>query len=423
MCALLVGGVLVAAVAVGGYLLTLRDGKTALTDGLGPAMDPCAQDTFGCVEIAAREPIKIGTLLLHDLGSETGILLAMDFRKTPGEIAGHPVEFAPQDDGCSPEGGRAGAKALGADPDIVGVIGTSCSSSALGVADKILSQKGIVLISPSNTGPAVTDPATHQPFYLRTSWNDKLQGVAMARFAFEEARARTASTIHDGTPYAEGLQQVFADAFTTLGGTVVRQEAIQPGDSDFKPLLKDIAADSIDYLYYPIFIPEGGLITAQARRIPSLSDTNLAGADGLFTRDWIEAAGAGRAEGVYVSHARLTPFDKDFYEQEYLPAHEEKFGKPLTEFHAYAFDAMNLLADAIEAVAIRGGGGALRIPRTALKDELFATEGFEGITGLLTCNTYGDCQQQHTMAIHQVSNGRFGEPIRTYTITLEEAGP
>lgn len=78
----------------------------------------------------------------------------------------------------------------------------------------------------------------------------------------------------------------------------------------------------------------------------------------------------------------LTPFDKDFYEKEYLPAHEEKFGKPLTEFHAYAFDAMSLLADAIEAVAIEGEGGGLRIPRTALKDELFATEGFEGITGV-----------------------------------------
>src|ERR687891_254374 len=112
MRALLVGGVLVASIAVvGGYVLISRDGKTPSKGGLGPAVDPCTQDAFGCVEIAAGEPVKVGTLLLHDLGSETGVLLAMDFRETPGEIAGHPVEFAPQDDGCSPEGGRPGAKA------------------------------------------------------------------------------------------------------------------------------------------------------------------------------------------------------------------------------------------------------------------------------------------------------------------------
>ena len=77
------------------------------------------------------------------------------------------------------------------------VIGTSCSSAALGVADQILSEEGIALISPSNTGPDLTDPATHQEFYLRTAHNDLLQGAAVAQFAFEDqgSRARRPSTM------------------------------------------------------------------------------------------------------------------------------------------------------------------------------------------------------------------------------------
>lgn len=261
----------------------------------------------------------------------------------------------------------------------------------------------------------------HQPFYLRTAYNDKLQAIAMARFAFEEAGARSSATIHDQSPYAEGLQRVFAATFDSLGGTSLRQDSIQPGDTDFKPLLKMIAADRVDYLYYPIFVAEGGLLTAQARAIRGMRDTDLAGSDSMFTSEWIDAAGAENAEGVYVPDPYLVPLDRQFYENEFLPAYEQRFaGRPRTEFHAYAFDAMNLLADAIEAIAIEKTNGGLLIPRTALRDRLFATEGFEGLTGILTCNEDGDCQQKANIAIHQVSGGRFGERISTYTVSLED---
>ena len=389
----------------------------------------CPDTEFGCVAIGPGEPAKIGLFFLigddNGLGSDSqnGVLLAMELRDTPGEIAGHSVEFVYQNDGCSAEGGQAGAQAFVDDSQIVGVIGPSCSSAALGVADNILSEAGIVLISPSNTGPALTDPATHQPFYLRTAYNDRLQGLAMSRFAFEVAGASSASTIHDGSPYADGLTQVFADTFTSLGGTIARQEAIQVGTTDFNSLLAKISADDIDFLYYPIFVAEGGLTTAQARETPGLRNTDLAGADAMFNSDWIQAAGAESAEGVYISDPRLTPRDPDFLQNEILPAYEERFsGKPRTEFYAYAFDAMNLLADAIEAVAIETEDDGLLIPRTTLKNRLFATEGYEGLTGLLTCNENGDCQPEATVAIHRVSGGRFGKPIKTYRVSLEEVG-
>jgi branched-chain amino acid transport system substrate-binding protein len=416
----LTGIVAATAALLGGLVLVSRDDRIPHgrpTD----AAALCARDPVGCVEVARGDPIKIGTLLLHDLESLNGVLLAIDFRDSAGKIAGHPVEFVHHDDGCSPEGGRPGARALAGDPQIVGVIGTSCSSSALGVADKILSEKGIILISPSNTGPALTDPANHQPFYLRTAYNDTLQAMAVARFAFEEAGARTASTIQDGSPYAESLQRVFADTFTSLGGRIVKQKLVQVGDTEFEPLLADIAADEIDWLYYPLFVAEGGLITAQARTVKGLNDTHLAGSDAILTPDWIDAAGAENAEGVYISGADPAPYaDSEFYKNEYLPAYKERFGgEPRVAFHAYGFDAMNLLADAIEEVAIQTRAGGLAIPRTELRDRLFATEGFEGMTGVLTCNDNGDCQQEATMVIFRVQNGDFRERIKTYTLTLE----
>ena len=35
--------------------------------------------------------------------------------------------------------------------------------------------------------------------------------------------------------------------------------------------------------------------------------------------------------------------------------------------------------------------GTLRIGRQALRDMLYATSGYQGLTGSLTCDEYGDC--------------------------------
>ena len=407
-------------------------GDDGTTDGNGDADEAtqaCEADEFGCVEIGAEDPITIGTLLVitgenASLGqdSQNGAVLALDFLDTPGEILGHTIEFNHQDDECTAEGGQAGAQALASDDSVVGVIGTSCSSAALGVADTILSDQGIALISPSNTGPALTAPETHQPFYLRTAHNDLIQGAAVANFAFTEQGLQSAATIHDGSPYADGLQQAFADVFQSLGGEITAQEAIQVGDTDFKPLLTDIAADSPEALYFPIFVAEGGLITQQARGTTGLEDTALMGSDGMFTPDWIDAAGAENAEGAFISGPDLTALaDPEFYENEFLPAYEEKFGEaPQSVFHAHSFDAVNMLLQAIEEVAIETEDGGLVVPRTALKDALYATEGLEGITGTLSCNENGDCQQNATMAVVTVEGGEFSDPVFSQELNLEE---
>jgi branched-chain amino acid transport system substrate-binding protein len=425
--------ILISALALVGAACAQQPQQDGPADG--GAQATCDADEFGCVEIAEGDPITIGTLLVitgsdASLGqdSQNGTVLAVDYFGTdewPGEeggtILGHPVEFNHQDDGCSAEGGQAGASALAAEEQVVAVVGTSCSSAALGVADQILSEEGIALISPSNTGPDLTAEATHQEFYLRTAHNDLLQGAAVAQFAFEEQGLQTASTIHDGSPYADGLQQAFSDAFTGLGGEILAQEAVQVGDTDFKPLLTDLAADSPEALYFPIFVAEGGLITQQARETAGLEDTVLMGSDGMFTPDWIEAAGPENAEGVFISGPDLTAFaNPEFYDGEFLPAYEDKFGEePQSVFHAHSFDAMMMIAAAIEEAAIQEGGTTF-IPRTALKDALYGTD-FAGITGQISCLPTGDCQQTATMAVFVVEGGDFSaDPVFSVELNLAD---
>ncbi len=370
----------------------------------------CAADPFGCVEYGPSDPINIGTALAISgansslgLDSQYGVKVAVALR---GQVAGHDVKETDTDGGCSADGGTAAANQLKADPSIVAVVGTSCSSAGVPAAE-ILSQAGILLVSPSNTAPSLTDPATHQPFYARTAHNDKVQGAAMAEFACTVLKVKSAATIHDGSPYAQQLQQVFADNFKSkCNGTITDQEAITVGQTDFNSVLTKIGTQKPEMLYYPIFVAEGALITQQAKQTSGLENTVLAGADGLLTPDFLSAAG-GAAEGMYFSGPDLN-FSGDFYEKTFLPKYKEISGESQTisVFHAHAFDAANMIFDAIEKVALKDSAGNLYIPRTALKDAFFQTSGFQGITGTLTCDPNGDCANPK-ISVSQVVNGAF----------------
>lgn len=364
-------------------------------------------DPIGCVEVAEGEPIYIGVALVlsgpnESLGIDSlgGVEIAIDDFKAAngGGLFGHDIQVVKEDSGCSAEGGQTAAQKLASNEKIVGVIGTNCSSAAV-PASKIISEAGMVMISPSNTAPSLTAPETHQPGYLRTAHNDKVQGKAVAEFAYNVLGARTMATIHDGSPYAEQLQQVACDVFKELGGECVAQEAINVGDTDMRPVLTKIAATKPDVLYYPIFVQEGAYITRQAKEVAGLENTVLMGSDGMISPDFLEAAGDA-AEGMYLSGPAAVA------NEEFDKKYEAKYGqKPPSAFHLHAYDATMMLLEAIKKVAVQVDG-KLYIPRQALRDALFATKDFKGLTGTLTCNEYGDCADPK-IAINQVKNGEF----------------
>jgi len=366
-------------------------------------------DSIGCVEVAPDEPIKLASSLVIStadaplgLDSQHGVDLAVDFR---GQVLGHDVEFQHEDDQCSSEGGQTSSTKIVSDPQIVAVIGTSCSGAGVPAAE-IVSDAGYVIVSPSNTSPVLTDPdQAWKPGYLRTAHNDKVQGRAMAQFAIEELGVTRAAVIHDGDPYTEGLAAVFRDSFEELGGEIVAFEAEAKDATNVEPLLTTIAAADPELIYYPVFIALGSLLTNTAAEIEDLEGVLLAGADGVQSPTFLENT-VGSSEGMYFSGPDLS-FENTFYQDEFLPAYEEAYGTdPTAPFHAHAYDATMMVLDAIEEVAQEGSDGTLLIGRQALRDALYATSGFDGITGTLSCDEYGDCADPK-IAVSQAQGGEF----------------
>jgi len=323
------------------------------------------------------------------IDSRRGIELAIDDKKT---VAGFQINLIGEDSGCNAEGGVTAATKIAANQAIVAAIGSSCSSEAVPGAP-ILWKAGIVTVSPSNTAPKLTAPDRGADFdgYLRTAHNDLVQGRVAAEFSRRVLKVASAATIHDGSPYAEGLANAFADNFRKLGGKVTSQEAISPTDTDMRPVLMKIAAGKPALIYYPIFIAAGGFVTRQAKEVSGLSKTKLMSADGTFSPDFYKAGGDA-VIGMYHTSPDLSAEALGARYTRLFDNHKKKYGEnPLSAFHPHAYDAAMMIFAAIEKVGKKDAAGNLYIGRKALRDALFATKNFKEITGTLTCSKYGDC--------------------------------
>jgi branched-chain amino acid transport system substrate-binding protein len=376
--------IIISAIAVLGMLLT----------ACGPAASTyTCTDKIGCVTITPTDPIHIAYLLVvagpnAALGTDSRNGVEIAIADAGGKILGHTIKFDGEDGGCSADGGQAAGTKLAADPTIIAVIGTSCSSEAR-AAEPLLSAAGFVTISSSNTAIDLTlaGNPNQYPGYFRTAHNDKVQGAAAADFAFNFLHVTKVATIHDGSLYADQLQQNFAENFKKLGGTITLQTSVTVGQTDMSSVLASVASGSPELVYLPIFLPEGAFLIDQAKTTPGLENTKLMGADGLYSPDVMNTAGAA-VEGFMVSSPLVQGAAYDAFVAKYVA----KFGEqPINIFHAHAYDAFNIVMAAIQKVAVQDADGTLHIPRQGLRDAMYATKDFQGLTGVLSCGPTGDC--------------------------------
>ncbi len=370
---------------------------------------------LGAVEVGEGEAVQIRSLLAH-----TGVpsvatwlrysieLASQDF----GSIHGHEIELGESIDAmCSPEGGRTSAERVIADPRVLGVVGTLCSGSAV-AASPLLSAAGLVMVSPSNTSPALTSDLAgnaspdYHPGYFRTASNDLYQGQAVADFAYSELGLERMVSIDDGDPYTTGLAIAFGDAFRALGGEIVHTAQIEKGETDMRDVLAAFAAVEPDGIFFPLFESEGSPFAEQVREVNGLEGATLITDAALLVSEFL---GTPQSEGIYfagpeASHDLSANVATGKNADEILATFESTYGaSPGSPYWAHGYDATSLLLSAINSVAVEEGG-KLYVDRAVLREEIGATSGFQGIIGVLSCDDFGDCGTGHANIYHHTDS-------------------
>ncbi len=355
-------------------------------------------DALGCVIIPPGEPLKLGVLQTLSGGAAPGgkeqvRTIQLAILQRDNEFLGHPIELQIEDDQCSREGGANAALRIIADPQIAAILGTNCSSAAM-TAGSLMSQAGLVMISSSNTAPNLTAVRGQagmnwQPGYYRTIYNDAYAGQAAAKFAYEELALKTAVTISDGEIYTTGLTDMFTFEFSNLGGNVTSQITIDVEQQDFHPVLVAIANNEVDMVYFPLGQPETlSQFVKQIKEMPELDEVVLISGEGAISDVFIDAVDD---DGIGVYMVGPTKINNQASET-LRTKYEAQYGElPPSFYHNFTYDAVNLLLDTMTSITEQSNDGTLYIKRQALREALYNTSDYEGITGNLTCNEFGDC--------------------------------
>lgn len=317
--------------------------------------------------------------------------LALEERK--GMVAGHKIEFLVEDDKADPKEAVAVANKL-VNAGVKAVIGHYNSSCSIPASD-IYNEAGIIQITPTSSNPKLTERGYKMVFRIIT--RDDQQGVFVADYLKNVAKAKRVAIIHDKTTYGQGLAEETKAALEKLGLKPVFFEAITRGEKDFTPVVTKLKAVNPDYTYFTGYYAEGGILVRQFRDlgVPGVFFAGDANQDPVF----IETAGKA-AEGVLMSTAPLP--EQVPAAAEFLKKFVAKYGPNPGPFVHYDYDAFNLLFLAMERA-----GKEIDNPK-AVAAELRKIKNYQGASGTITFNEKGDVLgREKQFIVLVVKDGKF----------------
>ncbi len=355
------------------------------------------------VTIEAGEPIKVGvSVTLSTENAELGIpirdsvLLAV---RDKGAIKGFTVDAVTADDLCSGPGSETAAEQLISE-GVVAVQGPMCSGGSVAALDNYAAA-GLFALGGSATSPSVSEQGAEN--FARTAWNDKTQGAEMAKYVYTTLGLTNAVLVDDQSTYGKGLMDLFAAAYTELGGTVGGRQAVTVGEQDFSSVITSIGNE-------PAIVVFGGFIAEGAALVRQLRDAGypgaFMGADGIADQRFIDLAG-GAAEDAYVSRGpQSLPNGKEALLTRYHAEYGADAGEQFVDF---SYDAMTIILDAIEQVGVVNADGDMEINLADLAAAIKGTTLEGGASGTVSFLDNGDrdIAAGAVNQIDQVTNNAF----------------
>ncbi len=336
--------------------------------------------------------------------------MAVDEANAAGGVLGRRIRLAERDDKESVDEGRVVAQQLGADPDVVAVIGHLQSYVTVPAAG-IYDLSGLVMVSPTATDPELTSQGYRRVF--RATFSEREVGRQMADFAARRGYRRVA-IFYIRNRYGRGLANAFEERGAGAGLTVVARESYdpteqggaQPGTASFAPVVRAWKALELDAVFLAGEVPSAAGFVAEARR-QGLT-TPILGGDAMSSDALLSAGRA--ADGMIVA----TVFHPDEPRPEvrrFADAFRGRYGVPPDAGSALGYDAVRLLVH------------AMREARSAAPDDvartLHAARGWEGVTGAFTFAANGELAERPIVKT-VVRGGRFeyvGDPARAVAST------
>ncbi|MFN8565576.1 MAG: ABC transporter substrate-binding protein [Anaerolineae bacterium] len=309
-----------------------------------------------------------------DLPASNGALLAIDEINAAGGVLGKQLEGVSHDTRYDMALTAQVAQQFVEQDGVSAVVGFTDSDSVL-ASGPIIQDAGIPFITAGATSPLL--PEQVGDLFFMACFGDNVQAAAAAEYAYANFGPTAYLLTDTGVEYTTLLAEYFKARFTELGGTIVLEDTYADDATDFTTQITKVRAlaEQPDFYFISAMPYNVGPVVLQMRQAGL--EGPIVGGDGYDTPDIVSVAGDSSSNVFFTTHALMDSEIGTDGIKAFIAAYTEKYGHaPENAFAALGYDAVKLLADAIE----RAGSTDATAIQTALQE----TTDFPGITGSIT---------------------------------------
>ena len=324
------------------------------------------------VKVAFIGPLT-GGVSANGIGGRNSAELAVKLRNADPK-AKYEYELTVLDDECKPNTAVQVATKAGADSAIIAAVAHYCSATAIATVDTF-NRLELPMIVWGAVLPDITYrnkyPEVHRVNGTMINQNE-VASKFMTGLGF-----KTWVVIHDTTDYGKAHNEYFSKDVKADGGKILGTFGVTADQQDFTAELTQAKALNPEVIYFGGLTPIGIRIRQQMDKLGIKAV--LQGTSGIKSDAYIQGLGA-LAEGS-LSFLEGAPIDKlpggKYFQEQYDKA---GYKEPPEAYGAFAFTAMKLVLDKIEAV------GPDRAKVTAALGDV---KNYDSIIGPVTFDDHG----------------------------------
>ena len=277
----------------------------------------------------------------------------------------------------------------------------SISGESTHIALRLTLKAETPLVNSASTDPTI--PETIIPWYFTDIQDDRVQGYTLARHIYTELGLKRVALLRVNDRYGRFGVIKFRDASRRLGHPVVIEQKFRPGDTDFRRQLRVIQDSRVDAIVLWTDVTYTAGILQQMQELGMKQ--RVFGSHRTLGDDLIKLAGSA-AEGFEAVYP-YDPSRPDPRWLDFVSHYETRFHEKPDHFSALAYDAMQVLLNAI----CRAG-----LNRGRIRDALTGITSYKGVTGEMIMDP--NCKNIAPMYLGHVHNGI----IEYRRITMEKPG-
>ena len=349
----------------------------------------------GCKPAAPSVPyggvIKIGHVApmtgdIPKVGEDgkNGVELAMDEAGWELKVGDHTykIEVLLEDNESKAESAVAAGTKLIKEDKVLAIIGSYASKQSIPLGE-VADREKTPCISPWSTNPRTTKD---RPYVFRACFIDPFQATVAAKYVKKNWPEITkVAVLYDvASDYPKGLAELFKKSAEEVGLEVVAFETFTTKDRDFSSQLTKIIESGAELLYTPQYYDEVPLIVRQAKELGW--DKPIFGSDSWAGGDLASLCGDDCVGYRFTTHYAMVGATGKT--KKFIDAFKEKYGYEPSDVGALAYDAAQILLEAIKNTG--GLTGDLEKDREAIKDQLAKIKEWEGTTGKMSFTPEGD---------------------------------